>query len=224
MAYEVWWALVLGFAISAMVQAWVPRQRIEGALAGGAATPGQGHRSWRRLVLVLLRGDRDRPLVLCQRAPRPRARWPFSSPRPTLSGSWALCSGSCSAGSSPLAEFVGGLVMIALMAATLRLFVSPRLEARARANAREARGRRAEERRGVVGLARRLGSTEAWGEVGRFFVRDWRMLWKEITIGFLLAGFIGLLGDDFFNALFIEDAPTWSRRSRTSSSGHWSPS
>ena len=33
------------------------------------------------------------------------------------------------------------------------------------------------------------------------------MLWKEITIGFLLAGFIGLLGDDFFNVLFITDAP-----------------
>ena len=29
MAYQVWWALVLGFAISAIVQAWVPRQRIE---------------------------------------------------------------------------------------------------------------------------------------------------------------------------------------------------
>lgn len=24
-AYEVWWALVFGFAISAVVQAWVPR-------------------------------------------------------------------------------------------------------------------------------------------------------------------------------------------------------
>jgi YHS domain-containing protein len=33
------------------------------------------------------------------------------------------------------------------------------------------------------------------------------MLWKEITIGFFLAGFIGLLGDDFFNALFVRDAP-----------------
>ena len=28
MAWEVWWALVLGFAISAIVQAWVPRARI----------------------------------------------------------------------------------------------------------------------------------------------------------------------------------------------------
>jgi YHS domain-containing protein len=33
------------------------------------------------------------------------------------------------------------------------------------------------------------------------------MLWKEITVGFLLAGFIGLLGNDFFNGLFVEDAP-----------------
>src|SRR5262245_51887841 len=39
MAWEVWWALVLGFAISAIVQAWVPRERIQAALAGegGAA-------------------------------------------------------------------------------------------------------------------------------------------------------------------------------------------
>ena len=33
------------------------------------------------------------------------------------------------------------------------------------------------------------------------------MLYREIGIGFLLAGFIALLGDDFFNALFLEDAP-----------------
>ena len=39
MAWEVWWALVLGFAISAIVQAWVPRQRIERALAGGGLRP-----------------------------------------------------------------------------------------------------------------------------------------------------------------------------------------
>jgi uncharacterized membrane protein YraQ (UPF0718 family) len=32
MAWEVWWALVFGFAISAIVQAWVPRERIQRAL------------------------------------------------------------------------------------------------------------------------------------------------------------------------------------------------
>ena len=39
MAYEVWWALVLGFLVSAVVQAWVPRARIERALSGAGPRP-----------------------------------------------------------------------------------------------------------------------------------------------------------------------------------------
>src|SRR6266436_8731578 len=39
MAYQVWWALVLGFAISAVVQAWVPRERIERSLSGSGPKP-----------------------------------------------------------------------------------------------------------------------------------------------------------------------------------------
>jgi YHS domain-containing protein len=37
------------------------------------------------------------------------------------------------------------------------------------------------------------------------------MLYKEITIGFFLAGFIGLLGNGFFNALFIRHAAVLPR-------------
>src|ERR1700719_5414366 len=39
MAWEVWWALVLGLAVSAVVQAWVPRERIERALSGDGPAP-----------------------------------------------------------------------------------------------------------------------------------------------------------------------------------------
>src|SRR4051794_25742015 len=39
MAYEVWWALVIGFAISAITQAWVPRERIEASLGGEGVGP-----------------------------------------------------------------------------------------------------------------------------------------------------------------------------------------
>src|SRR5262249_26516594 len=58
-----------------------------------------------------------------------------------------------------------------------------------------------------MGWRERLTSTSGWSDVAHNFRGDWTMLWKEITIGFLLAGFIGLLGNDFFNFLFIEDAP-----------------
>ena len=54
----------------------------------------------------------------------------------------------------------------------------------------------------------RLTAAQAWSDVAHNFRGDWQMLWKEITIGFLLAGFIALLGDDFFNGLFLEDAPS----------------
>src|SRR5256714_7720472 len=39
MDWEVWWALVLGLAISGIVQAWVPKERIEKALAGSGPKP-----------------------------------------------------------------------------------------------------------------------------------------------------------------------------------------
>jgi uncharacterized membrane protein YraQ (UPF0718 family) len=62
---------------------------------------------------------------------------------------------------------------------------------------------------GTEGLSwrQRLTSANAWTDVAQNFRMDWGMLWKEITAGFLLAGFIGLLGDDFFNVLFVTDAP-----------------
>jgi YHS domain-containing protein len=56
-------------------------------------------------------------------------------------------------------------------------------------------------------LRERLTSASAWSDVAHNFRGDWQMLWKEITLGFLLAGFVGLLGNDVFNTLFVTDAP-----------------
>src|SRR5262249_1499906 len=39
MVWEVWWALVLGFAVSAVVQAWVPRVQIARSLSGSGPRP-----------------------------------------------------------------------------------------------------------------------------------------------------------------------------------------
>lgn len=100
--------------------------------------------------------------------------------------------------------------MIVLMAATLRLFVSPRLEEQARRHAQQADTGHQHHMAGErMGWRQRLTSASAWSDVAHNFRGDWQMLWKEITAGFLLAGFIGLLGDDFFNSLFISDAPGW---------------
>ena len=107
-----------------------------------------------------------------------------------------------------LAEYLGGIVMIALMWTMLRLFVSRESERAAREHAKTADAGHQHHAVGTEGLTwrQRLTSIDAWSDVAHNFRGDWTMLWKEISLGFLLAGFIALLGDDFFNGLFLDDA------------------
>jgi uncharacterized membrane protein YraQ (UPF0718 family) len=99
-----------------------------------------------------------------------------------------------------LAEFVGGLVLIALMWLGVRLFVSRRLEEQAREHTVEAQ---AGHIHSSAGSGPKLLSLQSWSDVADNFRADWQMLWKEILGGFLIAGYVSLLPKGFFNALFI---------------------
>lgn len=212
MAYEVWWALVLGFAISAIVQAWVPRHRIEQALSGGGVKPvslatalGAASSSCSYAAIAIARS-----LFAKGASAAVALAFQFASTNLVFEIGiilWLLIGWQFT-----LAEFVGGIMMIVLMSAMLRLFVSKRLEGEAR---KHAIGVTAGHEHGSDSTAlawrERISSRAAWAQVAQNFVMDWRMLWKEITAGFFLAGFIGLLGNDFFNGLFVSDAPAFWR-------------
>jgi uncharacterized protein len=209
MAYQVWWALVLGFAISAIVQAWVPRQRVESALSGGGIGPlaratglGAASSSCSYAAIAIAKS-------LFQKGASAVTSLAFQFASTNLVWELGLVIWILIGWQFTLAEFVGGIVLIALMAILLRAFVSPRLEVQAREHAQQAQAghvHHSSETR--PGWKERITSVDAWSDVAHNFRADWAMLWKEITIGFFLAGFIGLLGDDFFNFLFIEDAPS----------------
>jgi uncharacterized protein len=99
--------------------------------------------------------------------------------------------------------------LILLMWAGVRLFVSEKEEERVRAHALEAQtGHQHAIAAGRRTLREKLGSIDAWSDVAHNFRGDWQMLWKEITVGFLIAGFVALLPETFFQAVFLEDAPT----------------
>jgi len=208
MAYEVWWALVLGFAISAIVQSWVPRERIESALSGSGPKPvgwatalGAASSSCSYAAIAIAKS-------LFQKGASAASALAFQFASTNLVWELGLVLWVLIGWQFTLAEYVGGVVMIVLMAAMLRLFVSPRLEEQARRHAQQADTGHQHHMAGEQsGWRERLTSPSAWSDVAHNFRGDWQMLWKEIAIGFLLAGFIGLLGDDFFNFLFIEDAP-----------------
>jgi uncharacterized membrane protein YraQ (UPF0718 family) len=208
MAWEVWWALVLGFAISAIVQAWVPRQRIESALSGPGPRPllwatGLGAASSSCSYAAVAIGK-----SLFEKGASAASALAFQFASTNLVWELGLVLWVLIGWQFALAEYVGGLVMIALMALLLRFFVSPRLEEAARRHAQEAEAGHEHHTAGEQLTPReRLTSASAWSDVAHNFRGDWQMLWKEITIGFLLAGFVGLLGDDVFNALFLSSAP-----------------
>jgi uncharacterized protein len=209
MAYQVWWALVLGFAISAIVQAWVPRQRIESALSGSGIGPlaratglGAASSSCSYAAIAIAKS-------LFQKGASAVTSLAFQFASTNLVWELGLVIWILIGWQFTLAEFVGGILLIALMAILLRRFVSPSLEERAREHAQQAQaGHVHHSSESERGWTERLTSIDAWSDVAYNFRADWTMLWKEITIGFFLAGFIGLLGDDFFNFLFIEDAPS----------------
>src|SRR5690349_7576322 len=194
MAWAVWWALVLGFAISAIVQAWAPRERIERSLGGTGAGPiaratglGAASSSCSYAAIAIAKS-------LFQKGSSAATALAFQFASTNLVWEPGMVIWILIGWQFTLATFVGGFVLIALMSILLRAFVSPRLEERARKHAQRVQeGHVHEASGGAAGWRERLTSRSAWTDVAFNFRCDWLMLWKEISIGFLLAGFIGLL-------------------------------
>src|SRR3954447_2322331 len=210
MAWEVAWALILGFALSGIVQAWVPRARIESALGGAGG---------REVALATGLGAASSS---CSYAAIAIAKSMFAKGASFVSAMtfqfastnlvfelgivmWVFLGWQFT-----LAELVGGIVLIALVWLGLRLLVSRRLEEEARRRAQAAdTGHQHESSVGEGGWRERLTSASAWSDVAHNFRGDLQMLWKELTLGFLIAGFVALLPMDVFNSLFVTDAPGW---------------
>lgn len=205
MAWEVWWALVFGFAISGVVQAWVPRERIERALGGSGARPvalatglGAASSSCSYAAIAIAKS-------LFQKGASASTTLAFQFASTNLVWELGLVLWVLIGWQFTLAEYVGGLVMISLMAVLLRAFVSPSLEAAAREHAQQTDTGHQHHMAGErMSWRQRLTSMSGWSDVAHNFRADWRMLYKEITVGFLLAGFIAQLGDGFFNGLFLK--------------------
>src|SRR3954462_4634910 len=128
MAWQVWWALVFGFAISAIVQAWVPRERIQNALSGGGVAPvakatglGAASSSCSYAAIAIAKS-------LFQKGASTASSLAFQFASTNLVWELGLVLWVLIGWQFAVAEYLGGIVMIALMAVGLRLFVSRRLE------------------------------------------------------------------------------------------------
>lgn len=218
MTWDILWALVLGFALSAVVQAAV-----------------------RRSTIVALLGD-DRPRTLALAAGLGAASSSCSYAAVALARSLFRKGASFTAamafeiGSTNLvvelgiilallmgwqftaAEFIGGPLMIVALAVLFRLFVRSRL----------IDGARTQAERGLAGsmeghaamdmsikkqgsFSQRLFSPEGFTSVSHVFVMEWLAILRDLVLGLLIAGAIAAwVPGSFWRGFFLADQPVLS--------------
>src|SRR4051794_28171728 len=170
MAWQVWWALVLGFAISAIVQAWVPRDRVEAALAGAGPRPvawatglGAASSSCSYAAVAIAKS-------LFQKGASAASALAFQFASTNLVWELGLVLWILLGWQFTLAEYLGGIVMIVLMTVGLRLFVSRASEEIAREHAQAAdAGHQHQSAGGHMAWRERLTSPAAWSDVAHNF-------------------------------------------------------
>ncbi|MFE5664313.1 permease [Streptomyces niveus] len=219
MAWEITWALILGFALSAVVQAVV-----------------------RKSTVVALLGD-DRPKTLAVAAGLGAASSSCSYAAVALARSLFLKGANFTAvmafeiASTNLvvelgvilallmgwqftaAEFVGGPIMIIVLAVLFRLLLRDKLLRQAAEQARK----------GVAGsmeghaamdmsikregsFARRLFSREGFTATAHVFVMEWAAILRDLVAGLLIAGAIAAwVPDSFWRAFFFDGHPLASK-------------
>lgn len=107
------------------------------------------------------------------------------------------------------AEIIGGLVLIAISSVLIKL-TYPKSWMEAARDKVESEGDGLEE---DFDWKKRIKSKEGWQLVGHKFVNDWKMAWEDILIGFTIAGFVAVLvPESFWSELFLVNAsgiPEW---------------
>ncbi|OBG55126.1 MULTISPECIES: permease [unclassified Mycobacterium] len=215
MTWEILWALILGFALSAVVQAVVRRSTIVSLLGDDrprtlavAAGLGAASSSCSYAAVALARS-------LFRKGASFTAAMAFEIGSTNLVVELGIILALLMGWQFTAAEFVGGPLMIVVLAVLFRLFVRSRLIDAARAQAE----------RGIAGSMeghaamdmsiqrqgsfwRRLFSGEGFTSVSHVFVMEWLAILRDLVLGLLIAGAIAAwVPAAFWRGFFLADDP-----------------
>jgi len=219
MFWEVLWALILGFALSAAVQAVVSKGEMRRLLPddsprslGIACGLGAASSSCSYAAVALARS-------LFRKGADFTAAMAFEFASTNLVIELGIIMALLLGWQFTLGEFVGGPLMIVLMALLFRVFLNGRLVDEAREQAE----------RGVVGrmeghaemdmsvhehasLWRRLTSPRGFTATANYFVMDWAAIWVDIVGGLLIAGALAAwVPESWWQSLFLENHDTLAK-------------
>lgn len=102
-------------------------------------------------------------------------------------------------------EYLGGLLLIAIMWLLVRSTLPARLEEEAREHSRiEAEGEEDEGDLERSDWRERIRSRDGWERIAKRYFMEWKMVWRDVTFGFTVAGVIAaFVPDRLFRTLFV---------------------
>jgi len=215
MAWVILWPLVFGFVISAIIQSVVRRSAITDALGGDgprelllATGFGMASSSCSYAAVALARS-------LFRRGASFISAMAFEIASTNMVVELGVILALLMGWQFTLAEFVGGPIIIVLVAVIFRIVLRERVIAAAREQADKGVAGSMEGHAGMDmsvdsddGFWARLFSRKAFSAVSNIFVMEWAAIYKDIIAGLLIAGAVAAwVPDSVWRALFFEDHP-----------------
>src|SRR5271170_7528972 len=211
MTWQITWALILGFALSAVIQAVVRRSAIVGLLGDDrprtlavAAGLGAASSSCSYAAVALARS-------LFRKGANFTAAMAFEIASTNLVVELGVIMALLLGWQFTAAEFVGGPIMIVVIAVLFRLFLRQRLIDAAKhqadkglAGSMEGHAAMDMSVKAEGSLWSRLSSAEGFTSVAHIFVMEWAAVLRDIVLGLLIAGALGAwVPDSFWKRLFF---------------------
>lgn len=211
MLWQVGWSLALGFLLSGLVQTIASKSGMRAKL---------GRNGLREIALAAFYGAVSSSCSFAAAAMSktlfkkgagfiPSLAFLFSSTNLVIELGLILL--SLMGWQFAAAEWIGGVVLIVIMAALVKLTYPATLIEQARAHL-DADGGRDNDDDVVDGSSvwQKLRNPETLVLASQNAVMDFSMLWKDLAIGFLIAGALGsFVPDEAWSRIFLSGAPSW---------------
>jgi len=219
MTWDVAWSLILGFALSAIVQAVVRREAVIRRLGSDrpstlalAAGLGAASSSCSYAAVALARS-------LVRKGASFTAAMVFEIASTNLVIELGIILALLISWPFTLAEYVGGVIMIILVGVTFKIFVGEKLLEGARRQAGRGLAGSMEGHAAMDmsissggGFWRRLLSRDGYTAVSHVFVMEWAAVIRDLAGGLLIAGAVGAwVPDTFWRHLFLTGHPLAAR-------------
>lgn len=207
MLWATFWALVLGFTISGVLQVFVSKEKMTRLF---------GQTNLRSVVIATGLGAASSSCSYAAAAAGRSAIQQGAAVIPALAFMFASTNLVVELGvvlwllmgwQFVLAEILGALVLITLMWSLIALFLPLKQEMEIKTKTTDEAAAKACNH-DHHSHSHAPDHDRKWTRLAHAFVHDWSMLWKEILGGFLIAGFLAaLVPYDWWKALFLQNGP-----------------